>query len=72
MLTFSGDLNTELDIGNAVSMNMSVPFGIDAMYAFSFLGKLIDLQEIIKIEGGLLTAPFLSLEGLSIPLGTIF
>ncbi len=71
-LTFSGNLNTELDIGNAVSMSMSVPFGIDAMYAVSVLGKLIDLQEIIKIEGGLLTAPFLSLEGLSIPLGTIF
>ena len=73
-LAFSGNMNTKFDAGKVALINLEIPFGSDAVYKIAAskklpMGKSIKLKDSVKINGDILTAPFLSMETISVPLG---
>jgi len=76
-LGFSGNLSTQFDAGRVARLTVEVPFGAGASYTVSaskklLLGKSIGFTDKVALEAGILTAPFLALQELQIPVGEPF
>ena len=73
----SGTLTTELDAGKLAKVKVSVKYGSSGSYGIEAvqklpLGRSLTFKDTLKVEKNAFTAPFTSLQFLSIPIGPIF